>query len=148
MFTKSRNRRDAPSVSCTGRVLSRADFLAALTSGAAAMLYLIGRRWQSSLLLDRQRASGPLRNTRMVAVAEPQGTLLVTENGQGVEADLGCRLNPVAREIWLLANGQHSIEEIAGNISRQFAIPYEVALEDATAFVGVMVDHRLFSMRP
>ena len=80
-------------------------------------------------------------------MAEPRGTLLVTENGQGVAADFGCRLNPVAREIWLLANGEHSIEEIAASISRRFAVPYEVALEDTSALLDVMAAHRFVCVR-
>jgi hypothetical protein len=83
----------------------------------------------------------------MVVVAEPQGTLLVTEDGRGVEASLGCRLNPVAREIWLLVNGERSIEEIARNISRRFAVPYGVVFDDTRAFVEVMVKHGFFCIR-
>ncbi len=83
----------------------------------------------------------------MVAVAEPRGTLLVTEDGQGIAADFGCRLNPVAREIWWPANGQRSIEEITESISRRFAVPYDVAFGDVRAFIVVMVEHDLFSIR-
>jgi hypothetical protein len=83
----------------------------------------------------------------MVAVAEAEGTLLVTEGGRGGEADLGCRLNPVAREIWLLVNGERSIEEIARSVSRRFALPYGVVIDDTSAFVEVMVEHGFFCIR-
>ena len=73
--------------------------------------------------------------TRGRQIAEPRGTLLVTEKCRGMEADVGCRLNPVAREIWLYADGRHSIEEIADRVSRRFAVPYAVALEDSFARV-------------
>ncbi|MGA2034857.1 MAG: PqqD family protein [Thermoguttaceae bacterium] len=86
-----------------------------------------------------------MRNKRMLAAAEPQGTLLVTEDGQGVKAVLGGRLNPVAREIWTLANGKHSVEDIASSISRRFVIPYDVALDDTRAFIDVMVEHSFIS---
>ena len=44
------------------------------------------------------------------------GTLLVTPGGNGVAAGLGGRLNPVAAEIWRLADGRRSVEQIARQI--------------------------------
>ena len=38
MLTKSPNRRDGPAASCTGRVLSRADFLALVVSRSNAVI--------------------------------------------------------------------------------------------------------------
>lgn len=128
-------------------MLSRAEFLAVVASGVPAMLGFLGGSGERPMPLVGQGAGGPVRNKNMVAVAESQGTLLVTENGRGLEADLGCRLNPVAREIWLLATGEHSIEQIAEALSRRFAIPYEVAFEDASAFIQMMMEHGLFSIQ-
>jgi hypothetical protein len=88
-----------------------------------------------------------VRNPSAVGFAEPRGTMLVTETCRGIEAAFGCRLNPGARDIWLYADGRHSIEEIAARISRRFAVPYAVALEDSCAFIQVMTEHRFLSIR-
>lgn len=120
----------------------------------AAVLFEFCRRcWprivaaRPRIVAARPRARRPVRNPSAVGFAEPRGTLLVTEKCRGMEADVGCRLNPVAREIWLYADGRHSIEEIADRVSRRFAVPYAVALEDSCAFIQVMTEHRFLSIR-
>lgn len=93
-----------------------------------------------------RRGSYPKRNGAFAGTPEPGHTVLVTEAGQGTSAERGCRLNPVGAEIWRLADGEHSLDEIARVISERFGVAYDVAMEDARSFVQLLADHGLASL--
>ena len=48
-------------------------------------------------------------------------------------------LNPVAERIWALADGTHSVDEIATVIADEFEVALEVARADTARFVDELV---------
>ncbi len=129
-------------------LLSRRGFLgvcAGLAVGAILTLCPVSRR-----LIDRlRRMEGkkhPRRVDGLAGLSESGGTLLVTEGGQGVSAEYGFRLNPVAAEIWHLADGHHTVEGIARAVAERFRVPFDVALEDTRKFVDLLATRNLVSV--
>jgi hypothetical protein len=78
----------------------------------------------------------------MIEITEADGALLVTPGGQGASADYGGRLNPVAREIWRLADGRHTVEHIAREISRKFDVPEEKVSDDVRTFIDLLMNYK------
>lgn len=94
----------------------------------------------------RRAETCPKRAGDMVAVAEPGGTVLITEDGRGTRADRGGRLGPVAEEIWRLADGTRTTDQIARAIAAKYGIPGDVAARDTQSFIDVLVRHGFLVM--
>ena len=94
---------DGLSAARLDRVLSREEFLALVGAGLAAGLPFFWWRHHTRSYPGQQGTWRPLRDSRMVAVAEPQGTLLVTKGGQGVDADFALLVSAEvsqAQNVW------------------------------------------------
>jgi hypothetical protein len=81
----------------------------------------------------------------LVAVPEAEGTLLITEGGQGVSAAYGCRLNPVAGLIWSLSDGTRSVDELACEVASRCGVPSETARADTHAFIEALTQQGLLT---
>jgi len=125
-----------------GKPMSRRGFLTVVGTGAAVVICYVAAHRESDKPSGGPDQARPTRAEGMIGAVEPSGTLLVTRGGRGAEADYGCRLNPVAGEIWHLADGKHTVEQMAQAISRKFNVHKELALADARSFVELLVNHR------
>jgi len=66
-----------------------------------------------------------------------------TIDGETVLLDISgrelCGVNEVAARIWALCDGEHSVDQIAAAVAREFAVAPEVAAADARAFIGELL---------
>ena len=130
---------EAMGISTDEGLLCRRSALAAMGAIAVGVLsvFLPGGGRSGGSIASRRRQC-PMRRQGFQGLPEAGGTILVTENGRGVSAPYGCRLNPVAAEIWRLADGTRTVEDIARVLSSGFGVPYEGVLADTRSFVAVL----------
>lgn len=55
-------------------------------------------------------------------------------------------LNASASSVWVLCDGEHSVEEIAALLVHEFDVELPTALQDVTDFVNEMVEKGILSL--
>jgi hypothetical protein len=130
--------RSSPAVN-RRRVLATAGRMA--TAGL-----LMGAGRTAAFLAGPDDIPRPVHASGMVATRETAGTVLVTPHGEGVSASIGARLNPLAAEVWRLADGRRSVADIAALVAARHHVPERAALDDVSAFVDVLVQHRFLTL--
>ena len=84
----------------------------------------------------------PYQNQRVAFTVIDEDAILVHPQDSSIYF-----LNDVASRIWLLADGQHSVQDIAGHLCQEFQVAPERALNDVEKMIDAFVAKELISLR-
>jgi hypothetical protein len=85
--------------------------------------------------------SFPIQNERVAYTVVDEEAVLVSP----VDSSMYW-LNLVASRIWVMADGRHSVAEIANELCAEFDVDYDSALRDVSAMVNSFTAKKLMTL--